>query len=600
MKRRIDANESPIQTDLCHKAPCIMYKSVNEHNMMKQLKITKLKDQKGFYSDPYLTCFFCNHIIFLDIHQFRFLQTIRSHGVITTDFIPKSLQNHLPPCEKCNKLDGFVFGAHDFSTDIEQLKRLKALRVKRERNAVCCIVRFYRHYLQRKYRKAVAGAKLTRHYLRSKAATCIASLGRGRLARRRYATEKHLAFIKESHPLLISRAIQIVPGQPRLFWYHRSVELKLVYKNYLEFIEKTGHQPVRAVVERNIAQLRQRIFQRQEQLGTIIQSQWRGFMVRRIVQIFRTEVSRLFCRDVSRVLKIQRVFRGHVVRMFILPKLLHDRLNNAIMKSYQVETYRKKLNNLRQRAKEGLQVAYLKEQKLAKTAKFTSKLPYQFDSQALPPSIRRLASMEECRKQSSVGNGDESKFYLSLYGDAITHARSSKVLLADNRLTMLKFKAEEHDTERRNFIINRIAERGPSGYGSRDQLPSLTETMFSRPPATIVGQQRSRSESSRSHAMRQYFSDDLEQIKSNALQRVLQPSEEDCVHAKQRHDKKRASTHQQLQRFNQGKFLAPTTSKGEGMEKEGKKTRMRSHFQCPAHLSFDAKEWLYANDDEVC
>jgi hypothetical protein len=80
--------------------------------------------RKGFYSEPYLTCFFCNHLTFLDTFQFEYLQTIKAKSkVISGDFIPRKLQNKLPPCENCGRVDGFIVGAHDFTKDIEELKR---------------------------------------------------------------------------------------------------------------------------------------------------------------------------------------------------------------------------------------------------------------------------------------------------------------------------------------------------------------------------------------------------------------------------------------------------------------------------------------------
>lgn len=558
----------------------------------------KRKGKGPFYSEPYVTCYFCNHIAFMDIHQFQFLQTLRTKKTVETgDFIPKSIQNRLPPCEGCGKLDGFVFGAHDFAKDIDELKRLKALRHQMELKAVQVIVRYYRKYLQKKHKRAMAGAKLTKRFLRYQAAVRIGSVARGRLARRRYVTEKHLAFIKDSHPLLIRHSLKIVPGQPRVFWYRRPVELELVFSNYLVLVEKTGQQPPRVVVERNIAILAQRILQRQNELVIFVQKRWRGFISRRIVRFYRTETFRLFSREVSKVLRIQRLYRGHHARMYILPRMLADRLNAVLMKSYQVESHQRKLKVLRQKAKEGLQVAYLKEKAVASTAKLLSKLPYQFDSDAPPPSVKQLAASKggSLGKPGSAvaGNAQDAALHLSMYGDDIAFNRSRTALAVNQDITATKFAVGEEDIHRREFIIGRLAEKGPAGYGSRDQLPSL-EAMFA-PRAS----NRNRKDSSRSHYMRQYFSEDLEGLKNRAMERILNPSEEDCIHEKHRHEKKKSAVYSEIHSFNKLKALEiEAANKARAKQKPAR--RRSSQYTYPEHVTFNSNDWLYAHDDKVC
>ncbi len=94
----------------------------------------------------------------------------------------------------------------------------------------------------------------------------------------------------------------------------------MVFKNYMELVEKTGYQPPRQIVEVNIKEISVRILRRKGELIILVQRRWRGFMARRIVKFYRTEISRMFQYKVSRAMKIQRVFRGHFARLLI-PKL---------------------------------------------------------------------------------------------------------------------------------------------------------------------------------------------------------------------------------------------------------------------------------------
>ena len=70
----------------------------------------------------------------------------------------------------------------------------------------------------------------------------INAVARGRLARRMAKTERALLVIKSCHPLLVRFSLRTVPDRPRVFWYRNKEHLKLLYANYLEFVDKTGYQ----------------------------------------------------------------------------------------------------------------------------------------------------------------------------------------------------------------------------------------------------------------------------------------------------------------------------------------------------------------------
>eukprot|EP01039_Chlorochromonas_danica_P009145 gene9145-10095_t len=564
--------------------------------ILSSMKETKVRTdgltvgRVGFYADPYITCFHCNFILFLDINQFDYLQCLRHLHVGDVPIpIPNELRDRLPPCPRCGGLNDFVVGAFDFSQDIANYRQWQQEQRRLQVAAAKKIAICYRRYLKRCYALAKQQAKTSLRYLRDQAATVIAALARGRLARRRFVTEKHLAFIKESHPLLIRHALKIFPGQQKVFWYRRQVELDLLYADYLLLIEKTGHQPPRIMVERNIALMAERILKRQHELATLLQKRWRGFVSRRIVRLFRSEIARIFSREVGRAMMIQRAYRGHYVRMFILPKLLADHLHNFLMSSYQKEQEKKLLQAKRQKKKEKLQSAYIKELKNMKTSRYLQKIAYVYDEEVPNPGLRPLintpsALLYDTKTRPLVaGRGDEARIHKTAFGDEKVLVDGLQVFSADLSLSLLGYKNAENDNHRRDFIIQRVGEVGPLGYGSRSKVP----------PPTL--DRKGIRESSRSASMRQYFATNLEDIKDRAVQKILNPAVEDCFHQRARKEKAKQVVHQQLRMFNEEKdkdIQAVRSHKHAAL-------RRSSQFRFPDEIGFDATQWLYEHDENI-
>lgn len=81
-------------------------------------------------------------------------------------------------------------------------------------------------------------------------------MARGRLARRVFVTEKYLYVIRESHPILLQYALKPRKRADNIgtvFWYKRQDEIKLLYQDYVLLSARTGFNPPRVVVEKNIA-----------------------------------------------------------------------------------------------------------------------------------------------------------------------------------------------------------------------------------------------------------------------------------------------------------------------------------------------------------
>ena len=335
------------------------------------------------------------------------------------------------------------------------LNRRALEKLRMETAAATRLQKCYRRYLRRMYGSALCDMFLANKYLRYVAALKITSAARGRLGRRIANTERALVVIKHSHPLLIRHSLRSTLRGPKVFWYRRQVEIDLLYANYLELVKKTGFTPPRKLVEDNIAEIARRVLARQNQLIVLVQRRWRGFMARRIVRYFRTEISRLFQFRVARVMKIQRVYRGHAVRLSI-PRLIAEWERRATMDDYLLGAQDAQLQRTRYKAAEQVMGFYRTERSEEKTARYTS----------------RVAAAHHC------GNKKMAAFWESPYADDRLGQQTDKLLGIEYGQVRREKDAWTAQMDRRVFMENRIAERGPAGFGLRS-VPML------RPPSSF-------------------------------------------------------------------------------------------------------------------
>ena len=304
------------------------------------------------------------------------------------------------------------------------------------------------------YGSAISDMFLANKYLQYVAALKITAAARGRLGRRIARTERALAVIKSSHPLLIRHALKSSLRGPKVFWYNRKVELDLLYRNYLELVKKTGFIPPRKLVEDNIIEIARRVIERKNLLIVLVQRRWRGFMARRIVRYFRTEISRLFQFRVARAMKIQRVYRGHAVRLLI-PSLIAQWERQEVMDEYLATSKDAATNNARFKSAEQVMGYYKVERNEEKTARFTS----------------RIAAAEHFEHKKMHA------FWESPYADDKLGQQTDKLLGVEYGLIKREKDEVQRQHDRREFMEARIHERGPLGYGLRS-----VATVF--PPST--------------------------------------------------------------------------------------------------------------------
>ena len=443
-----------------------------------------------FYMDPYITCAWCNNLSFVDV------QAVRRKMNLPAELGASVSAESLPPCRKCNKADHFVIGSHDFSAAIADRERLSREKAAREAASSDVIKRSYRNYLRRAYGTAANKARLVRKYLENKAGTIINACFRGRLARRIAITKKHLRFIRQAHPLLIAYSLKPLKGRTKLFWYSKQQEVDMLFLNYVDLCARLGFMPPRQAVERNIAELAKRIKARQEELLSLIQRHWRGTMARRIVKYFRTEVVRIRQYFISRILIIQRAYRGHCMRLFI-PKMVALQRREKIMQRYQQRAAQQIKTAAVKRVKEKLQAAYQHERGEERTSRYTQRID--------------LASDHDDRKMRA--------FAASCYaGDELPQAIDELMRLEGEELREKK-AAIQREKDRRAFIQRRYDEHGPSGFGKRGVPPTEEE---SKAAAVVINGFRvgEALTSSRTKGMQQLFCEEKTALMHNLIDRV--------------------------------------------------------------------------------
>lgn len=291
----------------------------------------------------------------------------------------------------------------------------------------------------------------------------------------------------------------------KLFWYDSKEHERMLYADYIDFMDRTGFDPPRCVVEDNIAEIATRIRIRENMLCTRVQKRWRGLLTRRIIVLYRSECLWLRQWREGRSLAIQRMYRGHAARLKLL-KYIYDSIAQTEHTKYKNWRKEKKFNAARSLAKELTKSAYLKERAEEKTARFTERVPH---------SKTKMKDFAE-----------------SCYGDDRLAAASLRVAANEHTALQRKEKERRERQERREFLMNRIAEHGPHGYGRRGFAPEIqslysaealsaleaastdprtatatsSSAMADKSEKTGVSHVR---ESSRSHGMRSLFKDEL-------------------------------------------------------------------------------------------
>jgi hypothetical protein len=437
-----------------------------------------------FYNGPFITCEWCNTIEFLDVLK------LRTKGALPEDLgacIPPEVAK---PCHKCGRADMFVLGPFDFTVLVKNRARLERERMALEHASATKIQRAMRVYEQRMYGHAGFLARRAENLMFAKAATRINSYARGRLGRRTAKTERALLVIKHAHPILMKFALRGALEKTHVFWYHRKEQLELVFDNYLVLCERMGFYPPRMIVETNIQEIARRIQERKSQLLKTIQRVWRGFVVRRMVKFYRIEVTRLRNLKWAKVLKVQRLFRGHRVRVK-LPKWKLTEWKQKILGTYQDE--KRDAHNEKRKSiiKSRMLFYYSKERSEERTTRFMQRIP--------PPK--------------EFGTKKMKAFTESCYSDDKVNIEMDRLLSYTSKEHQVHLDGIAAQQDRLKWISQRIQAYGPRGFGLRSELPD---------PEKMIGsfQLGPLRESKRSQGMRKLYSSEIGSIVTDMIERA--------------------------------------------------------------------------------
>lgn len=350
----------------------------------------------------------------------------------------------LKACPRCNKTEYYVIGSHDFSAVIAERDRAAREKAKKERNAATHIQQFYRRYLRRMYGQAATKSVLARRLLEFRAASLINAGVRGRLARRIAITRKALHVIENAHPILVKYALKTKMGQTALFWYNRKEELDVLFDDYILLCERTGFIPPRNVVEANIKAMADRIIHRKHEIIAIIQKNWRRVMARRVVRYYKSEVIRLRQTNFSKIMIIQRAYRGYIGRIFCT-KVRADTFRETIMNDYQDFAQSRLQKTYYVKVKEKTKAAYIKEMAEEKTARMTGRIDLPEDH-----NDRKLRAWS----LSCYADDRLPKMMDQLYDVEYMQINENKMQI-------------ESERSRKLYLRERIDEYGPTGFGDR-------------------------------------------------------------------------------------------------------------------------------------
>lgn len=283
----------------------------------------------------------------------------------------------------------------------------------------------------------------------------------------------------------------------------------MIYADYVDFVARTGHQPVRMIVETNIREVAERILLVAYEFLVLIQRQWRGVMARRTVSYFKTELIRIRQYEVAQIMKIQRVYRAYHARLNLIPLSKVKSFDASIEQRYINQRNQKKSDQAKKDLNNLLMVNYVEERRKEATLRYTGRIrgPSDYDG----------------RKMRAYSASCYAETYLSDHVvKAVREERESK--MGEERIRGVNY-------QRKVFILGRIAESGPMGYGKRSEpslpppRPQTTLLQSSVQPSSVLSlsttsmskeQLRERTistrvvlESGRSRGMRYYFAEEL-------------------------------------------------------------------------------------------
>lgn len=341
------------------------FTDTTDRSLARRLGAKRIELLKLYYSTPFLTCKKCNTLLFSGA-----------------------------TCEECESSIEYSLGAKDFLKQIAQSKEELLCLIRIRKAAAKTLGRAYRYYLRRAYGRAQRREVLVLKLLKDWCASAIASCARGRLGRRKASTVRRLRkIIEPAHPLSLKKALKgdgdiwgaHVPQwfvdrtlaedavnakkrRKKVFWYHSSQQLKLLYDDYVELCARLGFMPSRSEVEANIAEIARRIELREGRLVTAVQAKWRARTVRMLLLGFYRERANWRETRAAAAFKLCRIIRKWMICRSVVAHRRAEVVKAKLAEDYRA--YRRRDTRSLESRKVALKAAYIKERAEERTARY--------------------------------------------------------------------------------------------------------------------------------------------------------------------------------------------------------------------------------------
>ena len=183
-------------------------------------------------------------------------------------------------------------------------------------------------------------------------------------------------------------------GRRHVFWYKSQQEADLVFKDYKLYVERTGNDPPRRVVEANILELSQRVVDIQGEYIVKLQALFRGTVARMFFRLLILERCRILETRIQSAMTIQRFYRRRKamnLRLTMLEEIAAEELH----KTYIERLAEERAAIDQKETVKSLQQAYRLESTAAKTAVMLGKIPYAMNGTKALGVMREASGLSD-------------------------------------------------------------------------------------------------------------------------------------------------------------------------------------------------------------
>ncbi len=288
---------------------------------------------------------------------------------------------------------------------------------------------------------------------------------RGHMGRRRFRTIWNLARIQNAHPMVLSQALRRNKFGNKVFWYTKRAELRLLYTDYYELVDRLGKLPPLHLVEMNIEEIKDRVHTIECEYATMIQKIFRGLVGRRFIVQYRYAVCRLLEVRMNAALLIQRIYRSWRDTKR-LRNIRRNKLRLTEENKYKKEMKEKLLNNKLADMDDRSMAFYKRSWHETKAAVFTGKVAYGEEKGYIYKALRNssyytkgIPTNNEAIFKENIKFKNDVKKDISL-NETKLETRSKYVIQRRKCSRAMSIYLKDEFEERRKVFHKRIFEDG--------------------------------------------------------------------------------------------------------------------------------------------